>query len=100
VRPLGVLAGLFFVKADDLQDRISARAEWAAQKALPEQSAPGPSWLNRIARKGRVVTAWLYWLWRQLIVHVLGVVIGVVALILFSPYWIFRVFRRREWMAR
>jgi hypothetical protein len=30
---------------------------------------------------------------------VIGIVIGVAVLIVSSPYWIWRVFRRRPWMA-
>jgi hypothetical protein len=37
--------------------------------------------------------------WLGLLVNALGIVIGFVALIVASPYWIWRVFRRRPWMA-
>jgi hypothetical protein len=96
-----LLAVLFFWIAERLQDRIAAHAEWAwaAQKGLPLHGEPSADWLNIIARPGRVFTAWLYRLWRAFFVYVAGCVLGVVALIVFSPFWVFRVFRRRPWMA-
>ncbi len=98
---LAVLAVLFFQVSEQLQDRIAAHAEWAwaVQKGLPPQGEPPADWLNRIARPGRVISARLYRLWRAFFVYVVGFVLGITALVIFSPYWIFRVFRRRPWMA-
>jgi uncharacterized protein (DUF2235 family) len=98
---LTLLAVSFFWIAERLQDRIAAHAEWAwaAQKGLPLHGEPSADWLNTIARPGRVFTAWLYRLWRAFFVYVAGYVLGIIALIAFSPFWVFRVFRRRAWMA-
>ena len=99
---LAVLALLFFKISSALQARIASYAEWAwgAQKRLPEEGALEPNWLNTIARPGREVTAFLYKaIWRPLAVHALGIAIGLIALVVLSPIWIVRVFRRRPWMA-
>jgi uncharacterized protein (DUF2235 family) len=99
---LALLATLFLWASDALQRRIEAHAEWAwgSQKGLPLEGAPEPNWLNAIARPGRKITGWLYRrLWRGLVVYAVGICLGVVVLVLASPYWIFRVFRRRPWMA-
>jgi uncharacterized protein (DUF2235 family) len=99
---LTLLATLFFVVSATLQRRIAAYAEWAwgDQKGLPPADAPAPNWLNAIARPGRKISGWLYRaLWLGVVVNLIGIVLGVMALIVSSPYWIWRVFRRRPWMA-
>ena len=99
---LALLAVLFFWMSDALQQRIAAYAEWAwgDQKGLPQDAAPAPNWLNAIARPGRKVSGFLYrTLWLGLLVNALGIAIGFATLIVASPYWIWRVFRRRPWMA-
>jgi uncharacterized protein (DUF2235 family) len=97
---LALLALFFFKITADLQARIGAHAEWAwgAQKGLPAQSALQPNWLNSIARVGRPITAFLYRIWRGVLVNVLGIAIGVVALIVLLPFWLWRVLRRPAWM--
>jgi hypothetical protein len=46
------------------------------------------------------VTAWVYRaVWRAVLVNLLGIGLGVLALILLSPFWIWRVVRRRPWIA-
>lgn len=102
VLSLALLAALFFWASRALQRRIALYAEWAwdAQKGLVNEAyLPQPTWLNAIAKPGRKVTAWLYRIWRQVVVHGLGIVIGLAALVAYSPIWIFRVLRRRPWMA-
>ena len=37
--------------------------------------------------------------WRAFVGAGLTGLLGITALVIFSPYWIFRVFRRRPWMA-
>jgi hypothetical protein len=98
---LGLLALLFFDVASRLKGRIGAHAEWAwaVQKGLPVHGEPAANWLNTIARPGRAFTARLYRLWRAFFVYVVGWLLAVTALVVSSPYWIFRVFRRRPWMA-
>jgi hypothetical protein len=103
VLSLGVLAWLFFRKSEDLQDRVKARAEWAwaGQKALDPQYAPKPSWLNRLARHGRVVTATVWRYCRSVIVHVLGISIGLLALAPLVLFGLWRMlFKQRKWLAR
>lgn len=103
VLSLGLLAWLFFRKSEDLQDRVKARAEWAwaGQKALDAQYAPKPSWLNRVARHGRVVTATVWRYCRSFIVHVLGISIGLLALPLLILFGLWRMlFKQRKWLAR
>ena len=99
---LTLLATLFFVVSATLQRRIAAYAEWAwgDQKGLPAADAPAPNWLNVIARPGRKISGWLYrTLWLGFVVNAIGIILAVVALIVSSPYWIWRVIRRRPWMA-
>ena len=103
VLSLGLLAWLFFRKSEDLQDRIKARAEWAwsAQKELEARYAPKPGWLNSVARYGRPTTAWLCYYYRKLIVHVLGIAIGVAALVPLTLFGLWRgLFKRRKWLAK
>jgi len=67
---------------------------------LPPAAAPAPNWLNAIARPGRKISGCLYrTLWLGLFVNAIGIILGIMALIVSSPYWIWRVFRRRPWMA-
>jgi hypothetical protein len=99
---LVVLAVLFFWVSRALQARIGQFAEWgwAAQKGLPADGALEPNWMNAIARPGRKISGWVYRnLWLGFVVNVIGIVLGVVAIVVSSPYWIWRVFRRRPWMA-
>jgi hypothetical protein len=99
---LAVLALLFFRVSSALQARIGQTAEWgwAAQKGLPPNGAPAANWMNTIARPGRKISGWIYRnVWLRVVVNVAGAMIGLFALIAFSPYWIWRVFRRRPWMA-
>jgi uncharacterized protein (DUF2235 family) len=99
---LAILALLFFRVSNALQARIGQTAEWgwAAQKGLPPNGAPEPNWMNTIARPGRKISGWIYRnVWLGVAVNVIGFFIGLVALVAFSPYWIWRVFRRRPWMA-
>jgi uncharacterized protein (DUF2235 family) len=99
---LVVLAVLFFWVSRALQARIGKFAEWgwAAQKGLPADGALEPNWMNAIARPGRRISGWVYRnLWLGFVVNVIGIVLGVVAIVVSSPYWIWRVFRRRPWMA-
>lgn len=99
---LGLLAVLFFWVSNALQRRIGAYAEWAwgAQKGLPVTGAPEPNWLNAIAHRGRKVTGFLYRVvWRPIVVDAAGIAIALLALVVTSPIWIFRIFRRRPWMA-
>ncbi len=96
-----LLLALFFFKITGaLQARISACAEWAwgAQKGLPPDAVPPLTLLNTVATVGRPITAFLYRIWRGLLVNVLGITIGVVALILLLPFWLWRVLRRPAWM--
>jgi hypothetical protein len=52
--------------------------------------------MNAIARPGRRISGWVYRnLWLGFVVNVIGIVLGVVAIVVSSPYWIWRVFRRR-----
>lgn len=99
---LVLLAVLFVWTSSALQARIAAHAEWAwaVQKGLPVIGAPEQNWLNAIARPGRKLTAFLYLaVWRPVVVHLAGITIGIVALVVASPFWIYRVFRHRPWMA-
>jgi hypothetical protein len=96
-----LLAWSFFIWSEKMQRRIAVHAEWAwsGAKNLVAAAQPKTDWHNAVARRLRPITAWLYrWVWRKVVVAVLGIVLGVVALILFSPYWLFRIFRRRPWM--
>jgi hypothetical protein len=99
---LALLAALFFRVSDKLQGRIGAYAEWAwgGQKGLPVAGAPDPNWLNAIARPGRKITGFLYRaVWRPVVVHLAGFVIGVAMFIPIVLIWIARSFRRKPWMA-
>jgi uncharacterized protein (DUF2235 family) len=97
---LALLALFFFKITTALQARIGAHAEWAwgEQKGLPAPSALQANWLNSVARVGRPVTAFLYRIWRKVLVNALGIAIGGVALILLSPFWLWRILRRPAWM--
>lgn len=99
---LALLALVFFVWTDRLHKRIEVHAEWAwaRQKGLPAAAKPKTDWYNAVARPLRPVTAWVYRaVWRAVLVNLLGIGLGVLALILLSPFWIWRVVRRRPWMA-
>lgn len=96
-----LLAWAFFIWSEKMQRRIALHVEWAwaSAKELVPAAKPQTDWHNSVARRLRPVTAFLYrWVWRRVVVWLLGIVLGAAALILFSPYWIFRVFRRRPWM--
>jgi uncharacterized protein (DUF2235 family) len=98
-----LLAWAFFVWSEKMQRRIAVQAEWAwsAHKHLVPAARPPADWHNSVARFLRPITAFLYrWVWRETVVRVLGVVLGLVALVVLSPYWIWRVLHpRRPWMA-
>ncbi|HEX5210231.1 MAG TPA: DUF2235 domain-containing protein [Pseudolabrys sp.] len=99
---LALLAWTFFIWSSRLEQRIEDLAEWAwaAHKGLAAAAEPKTDWRNVVARVLRPITGWLYRnIWRGLLVPLLGIAIGVVALVLLSPYWIWRVFRRKPWMA-
>ncbi|HEX5507416.1 MAG TPA: DUF2235 domain-containing protein, partial [Pseudolabrys sp.] len=99
---LALLAWSFFIWSPRLERRIGVLAEWAwaAHKGLTATAEPGTDWHNAVARRLRPVTAFCYRrIWRGMAVPALGVAIGLVALVICSPYWIFRVRRRRPWMA-
>jgi uncharacterized protein (DUF2235 family) len=99
---LAILAVLIFRVSYVLKARGGYLAEWAwgAQKGLSFKDAPAPSWMNSIARPGRKVSRFLYRsVWLPVVIHFGGVLIGIVALIVTAPIWIFKVFRRRPWMA-
>ena len=79
---------------------VFAEWAWARHKGLAAAAQPQTDWHNVVARALRPVTAFLYrWLWRGVFVPVLGIGLGLAALVLLSPYWIWRVLRRRPWMA-
>jgi uncharacterized protein (DUF2235 family) len=110
--PLGLLLLIFFVWSPRLQRRIEAHAEWAwrdhktlftapkdadravinKHKQLVAASAPKKGLYNTIGRPGRAFTAWLYKGWLRIVVIVLGVVIGALAFVLFSPYMLWKLF--------
>jgi uncharacterized protein (DUF2235 family) len=101
--PLGLLVLVFFVWAPRLQRRIEAHAEWAwrdhkglfadaRHKQLVAAAAPKKGLYNTIGRPARHFTAWLYKGWLKAVVIVLGVVIGAVAFVLFSPYMLWKLF--------
>jgi uncharacterized protein (DUF2235 family) len=102
IASLLLLAWLFFSLSTKFQKRIAVYAEsaWASQKKLVRAARPKANWQHSAARKLRGVTAPLYQLWLKVLVPVLGISIGLVALVLLSPYWILRTLRRRRpWMA-
>jgi len=97
----GLLAWSFFIWSGRLEAQIEVLAEWAwaGHKGLAAAAQPKTDWRNVVARALRPITGWLYRaVWRGLLVPLLGIAIGVVTLVLLSPYWIWRVFRRRSWM--
>lgn len=99
---LALLAFVFFIWSKRLQTRIEVHAEWAwaRQKGLPATARPNTNWYNVVARRLRPVTAWLYRrVWRMVLVNLLGVVLGLLGLIFLWPILLWRVFRRRPWMA-
>lgn len=99
---LGLLAWSFFCWSKKMEQRIEVLAEWAwaGHKRLAAAAKPETDWHNVVARALRPVTAFLYrWLWRGVFVPVLGIGLGLAALVLLSPYWIWRMIRRRPWMA-
>jgi uncharacterized protein (DUF2235 family) len=97
-----LLALMFFGWANALQRRIRVFSEWAwaGHKGMAAAAKPSTNWLNPIARAMRPITGFLYrTVWRKAAVSILGIGLGMVAIILFSPYWIVKMFRRRPWMA-
>jgi hypothetical protein len=99
---LALLAWMFFSLSTKFQNRIGVYAEWAwaAHKKLVPAARPPTNWQHGVARKLRGITAALYRVWLKLLVPVLGVALGVIALVVLSPYWIPRTLRRRRpWMA-
>ncbi len=103
---LALLAWAFFRWSEQIQRRIALHAEWAwaAHKNLTAGAAPSKTWHNRVARKARPITAFLYrWVWQPVVAFVLGIVLGVLALVLLSPFLLWRMLRgivrgRRPWM--
>jgi uncharacterized protein (DUF2235 family) len=97
-----LLAWAFFIWSDKLERRIEVFAEWAwaAHKGLAAGARPKTDWHNAVARALRPITRFFYrYIWRGIFVPIIGIIIGLVALVLFSPYWIWRVFRHQPWMA-
>jgi len=93
----GLLALVFFLWSPKLEKRIETHAEWAwaEHKFLGMEAQPKTGAYNWIARPLRPVTAFLYrWIWRKGVVNVLGILLGLLALLLLSPYWIWRLFIR------
>jgi hypothetical protein len=98
---LALLAWAFFMWSGKLERRIEVLAEWAwaGHKCLPAGAKPKTDWRNAVARMLRPITAFFYrWLWRGIFVPLLGIAIGIVALVLLSPYWIWRLLRSKPWM--
>jgi len=99
---LAILALLFFWLSPALQARIGRFAEWgwAGQKGLPVVGAPEPNWMNTIARPGRKVSAFLYFVvWRPVVVHLLGFVISIPVVIMAVLICVPMRLRKRPWMA-
>jgi hypothetical protein len=99
---LALLALLFFKVSGALQRRIDAYAEWAwgDQKGLWPASVPKSTLLNAIARPGRKASAFVHrTLWLGIVVNLVGICLGVVALVVLSPYYAWLARRRRPWMA-
>lgn len=99
---LAALAWAFFIWSPRLERRIEVLAEWAwaGPKVLDQAAQPRTDWHNPVARALRPVTGAFYrWVWRGLFVPLLGIVLGIVGLVLLSPFWIRRTLRRRPWMA-
>jgi len=97
-----LLGWVFFFWSSKLERRIEVLAEWAwaGHKGLLPGARPKTDWRNTVARALRPITGWLYRrIWRRVFVPLLGIVIGFAALILLSPFWIWRTLRRRPWMA-
>lgn len=79
---------------------VFAEWAWARHKGLAAAAQPQTDWHNVVARALRPVTSFLYrWLWRGVFVPVLGIGLGLAALVLLSPYWIWRMLRHGPWMA-
>jgi uncharacterized protein (DUF2235 family) len=103
-----LLAFMFFSWSDALHRRIEVFSEWAwakhkvrspGQLGLLASAQPPTDWRNPVARFIRPITAFLYrTVWRKFFVLLLGWVLGLVALAVFSPVWILSMFRRRPWM--
>jgi uncharacterized protein (DUF2235 family) len=99
---LALLAYVFFVWSPKFQRRIAVHAEWAwaAHKKLEPEARPKTDWHNSVARALRPITAKLYRALLAVLVPVLGWLIGILALVLFSPLWLSRLLRRKRcWMA-
>jgi uncharacterized protein (DUF2235 family) len=100
---LALLAYVFFFWAPKFQRRIAVHAEWAwaVHKKLDPPARPKTDWHNSVARKLRPITERFYRICLVILVPVLGWLIGIVALVLFSPFWIWRRLGRgkRCWMA-
>jgi len=98
-----LLAWCFFRWSVKLDQRIEAHAEWAwagAKGLSPSASRPQPNWHNAVARRLRPITTGLYRLAMAIVIPLLGIVLGLVALVVFSPVWLRTVFQRtRPWMA-
>ncbi len=82
---LGLLAWSFLSWSRKLETRIETLAEWAwaEQKFLPPAARPATGWQNAVAKTLRPVTGFLYrYVWRKILVNLLGIMLGVAALIL------------------
>jgi hypothetical protein len=101
-----LLVVMFLGWANALQRRIRVFSEWAwaGHKGLVADAKPKTNWLNPIGRAIRPVTDIVYrTVWRKGLVSILGIMLGIVAIIAFVPYWLpkllWRLFRPRPWMA-
>jgi uncharacterized protein (DUF2235 family) len=99
---LALLAWIFFVWSKRLEQRIEVLAEWAwaKHKGMPAAAKPKTDWRNFVAKALRPITGCFYRIiWRGLFVPAIGILLGVAALVLLSPFWLWRVLRRRPWVA-
>ena len=99
---LALLAWVFFIWSSKLEQRIEVFAEWAwaGYKGLPATAQPKTDWHNVVARALRPLTAFFYrWIWRGVVVPLLGIAIGAVMLVVLSPIWIWRLLRSKPWSA-
>lgn len=98
---LVLLVLMFAVVSPALERRIGFFAEyaWAAHK----QSGAAPpkrGWMNKIGRPMRKMTAILYhWVVYRFLIKLSAIAVGLAVFVLLSPYLIWRVVRRKPWMA-
>jgi uncharacterized protein (DUF2235 family) len=94
-----VLAWLFFKKSGELQNAIQARAEWAwaAQKGLPETSRPAVA----TTPSQSLDKAGVYpWKTPKILIDVLGVAIGILMIVPLGLIALWRLTRRKPWLAK